>query len=150
MNSSGRTSVVIVDDNDLMRMVLRGILRSEEIYEVVGEARNGEAAVDLVKRVKPRIVCMDVEMPLMSGIDALREIKMDCPDVEVVMITGNASQDNVQESIMNGALGFIVKPFNAAKVLKTLNAVRQQLKPLKPEPPAADPASPTDEPAADQ
>lgn len=117
-----RTSVLIVDDNDMMRTVLRGILRSEEEYEVIGEARDGEAALELIKRLQPRIVCMDVMMPNMNGLDALREIKMTYPATAVVMVTGNASVDNVQEAITNGAVGFIVKPFNAAKVLKTLTA----------------------------
>ncbi|MGE5386560.1 MAG: response regulator transcription factor [Betaproteobacteria bacterium] len=122
MNQRQRISVLIVDDNDMMRTVLRGILRAEEEYEVVGEARDGEAALDLIKRLQPRIVCMDVMMPKMNGLDALREIKMTYPETAVVMVTGNASADNVQEAIMNGAVGFIVKPFNAAKVLKTLIA----------------------------
>lgn len=122
-------SVVIVDDNDIMRSLLRGLLRAEKEYEVVGEARNGEAAVELVKRLQPQIVCMDVMMPVMTGIDALREIHAEFPEIAVVMITGNASAENVQESIENGAAGFIVKPFNAAKVIKTLAAVRAQFKP---------------------
>lgn len=122
-------SVAIVDDNDIMRSLLRGLLRAEKEYEVVGEARNGEAAVELVKRLQPQIVCMDVMMPVMTGIDALREIHAEFPEIAVVMITGNASAENVQESIENGAAGFIVKPFNAAKVIKTLAAVRTQLRP---------------------
>lgn len=120
--------ILIVDDNDIMRSLLRGMLRAEREYEVVGEARNGEMAVDLVKKLQPRIVCMDVMMPVMSGIDALREIRREFPDVAVVIITGNASAENVQESIQNGAAGFIVKPFNAAKVLKTMATIRSNLK----------------------
>ncbi len=122
MNQRQRISVLIVDDNDMMRTVLRGILRAEEEYEVVGEARDGEAALELIKRLQPRIVCMDVMMPKMNGLDALREIKMTYPETAVVMVTGNASADNVQEAIISGAVGFIVKPFNAAKVLKALTA----------------------------
>lgn len=132
------TSVVIVDDNDIMRSLLRGMLRAEKEFEVIGEARNGETAVELVKRLKPQIVCMDVMMPIMTGIDALREIHMEFPDIAVVMITGNASAENVQESIENGAAAFIVKPFNAAKVIKTLTAVRNNLKP-----PAQKPSTPS-------
>lgn len=125
-----RVSVLIVDDNDIMRSLLRGLLRAEKEYEVIGEARNGEAAVDMVSKLQPRIVCMDVMMPVKNGIDALREIRITHPEIAVVMITGNASAENVQESIQNGAAGFIVKPFNAAKVLKTLEMVRANLKPI--------------------
>jgi len=127
MNRQGKISVLIVDDNDVMRTMLRGILRSEDEYDVVGEARDGEAAVAMVERLKPEIVCLDVMMPKMTGLDALREIKAANPAVTVVMISGNASPENVQESLQFGAVGFIVKPFNAAKVLKTLSGVQSRL-----------------------
>lgn len=118
-----RTSILIVDDNDLMRTLLRGILRGEE-YEVAGEARNGRGAVEMVERLKPDIVCLDVMMPEMDGLEALQAIKAAQPKVEVVMISGNASTDNVKEALEQGAAGFIVKPFNAARVLDTLDRVR--------------------------
>lgn len=123
-------SILIADDNDMMRGLLRGILRSDDKYEVVGEASNGQAAVDMVERLQPNIACLDVMMPEMSGLDALREIKQRFPHVAVVMVTGNASPENVQESLQNGAVGFIVKPFNAAGILKTIEKVRLQLKPM--------------------
>jgi len=111
--------VLIVDDNDLMRTLLRGILRGEE-FEVVGEARNGLQAVEAVQRHAPDIVCLDVMMPEMDGLEALQVIKEAKPETVVVMITGSPSKENVQESIQGGAAGFIIKPFNAAKVLDTL------------------------------
>lgn len=114
-----RSKVIIVDDNDIMRTLLRGMLRGEE-YDVVGEGRNGIQAVDLAERLKPDIVCLDVLMPEKSGLEALCEIKAANPDIEVVMITGNADADTVQQSIENGAGGFIIKPFNAARILDTL------------------------------
>lgn len=118
--SRRRPTVLIVDDNDIMRSILRGILRSNE-YNVLGEARNGVAAVDMAERLKPDIICLDVLMPEKSGLEALIEIKAARSEVHVVMVTGNADPDTVQESIMNGAAGFIVKPFNAARVLDTLD-----------------------------
>ena len=123
--SKKRPSVLIVDDNDIMRSVLRGILRSHE-YNVVGEARNDNAAVDMAERLKPDIICLDVLMPEKNGLEALIEIKAARPEVHIVMVTGNADPDTVQESIMNGAAGFIVKPFNAARVLDTLDRVSGQ------------------------
>lgn len=120
-----RTSVLIVDDNDIMRSILRGILRSHE-YNVVGEARNGNAAVEMAERLKPDIICLDVLMPEKNGLEALIEIKAARPEVHIVMVTGNADPDTVQESIMNGAAGFIVKPFNAARVLDTLDRISGQ------------------------
>jgi len=121
-----RISIVLVDDNDMMRAILRGMLRGEE-YEVIGEARNGVAAVDITDRLKPDIVCLDVVMPEKDGLTALREIKAARPETEVVMITSNADPETVQESIQNGASGFIIKPFNAARVLDTLKKVTNHL-----------------------
>jgi two-component system, chemotaxis family, chemotaxis protein CheY len=124
--SRRQPTILIVDDNDLMRTLLRGMLRDEE-YQVVGEARNGLQAVDAVQRLNPDIVCLDVMMPEMDGLEALQAIKQARPETIVVMITGNPSVDNVQESIQGGAAGFIVKPFNAAKVLDTLRKVAASL-----------------------
>lgn len=114
-----RSSILIVDDNDMMRSILRGILRHEE-YDVIGEARNGAQAIELAERSKPDIICMDVMMPEKNGIEALCEIKAARPEVDIIMITSNADPETVQDSIQNGASGYIVKPFNAAKVLDTL------------------------------
>jgi two-component system chemotaxis response regulator CheY len=115
-------SILIVDDNDIMRAILRGIVRGDK-YEVIGEARNGNVAVEMAERLKPDIVCLDVAMPEKSGLEALSEIKAARPETEVVMITANAEPDTVQESIINGAAGFIIKPFNAARVLDALEKV---------------------------
>lgn len=125
-----RASVIIVDDNDIMRTMLRSILRSHS-YDVVGEARNGVVAVDLATRLKPDIVCLDVVMPEKNGLEALGEIKAARPETSIVMITGNADPDTVQEAIINGAAGFIVKPFNTARVLDTLDGISAKL-PRKP------------------
>lgn len=125
-----RISVVIADDNDMMRSILRGMLRGEE-YDVIGEASNGVAAVDLVARLKPDVVCMDVVMPEKNGIEALCEIKASQPTVEVIMVTSNSDPETVQESIQNGACGFIIKPFNSARVLDTLEKIGARLRQRK-------------------
>lgn len=129
--ASRKLSIVIADDNDMMRSILRAMLRGEE-YDVIGEARNGMAAVEIVCRLKPDIVCMDVMMPEKNGIEALREIKAELPEIEVVMVTSNSDPETVQDSIQNGASGFIIKPFNAAKVLDTLAKVSSRVLQRKP------------------
>ncbi len=121
-----RISIVIADDNDMMRSILRGMLRGEE-YDVIGEARNGLAAVEMAERLKPDIICMDVMMPEKNGIEALVEIKRANPEIEIIMVTGNSDPETVQESIQNGACGFIIKPFNAARVLDTLAKVSARI-----------------------
>ncbi len=112
--------ILIVDDNDLMRSLLRGILRSEDC-EIVGEARNGVLALAFLERTEVDVVFLDLMMPEMDGLETLLNIKASYPEIKVIMVTGNPSKDNVEESIRNGANGFIVKPFNSAKVIDTLN-----------------------------
>jgi len=119
--------VLIVDDNDMMRSLLRGLLRSEH-YQVVGEARNGALALNFIEKIKPDIVFLDVMMPEMGGLEALQLMKSRYPEIVVVMITGNPSVENVQESIQHGASAFVVKPFNSAKVLDALNRAWQTAK----------------------
>ena len=125
-----RISIVIADDNDMMRSILRGMLRGEE-YDVIGEARNGLAAVEMAERLKPDIIYMDVMMPEKNGIEALVEIKRANPEIEIIMVTGNSDPETVQESIQNGACGFIIKPFNAARVLDTLAKVGVRIRQRK-------------------
>ena len=121
-----RLNVLIVDDNDMMRSLLRGILRNGG-HNVIGEAGNAPTAIEMANRLKPDIVCLDIVMPgEMDGLEALVEIKKDRTQTQVVMITGNADQDTVQEAINNGASGFIVKPFNAARVLDTLEIIMRR------------------------
>ncbi len=124
--------VLIVDDNDLMRTLLRSILRSES-FEIIGEAKNGAIALDFISRIKPDIVFMDVIMPHMDGLEALQNIKERYPDIVVIMITGNPSKENVEESIRGGANGFIIKPFNSARVLDTASRAWQARKPPLPQ-----------------
>jgi len=124
MNSSLPPRVVIVDDNDLMRTLLRGILRDNE-YQVVGEAKNGIGALELAERLRPDIICMDVIMPEMGGLEALQAIKAMHPEIIVVMLTGSPTVKNVRESIQGGASGLIIKPFNPGKVLDTVSRAWQ-------------------------
>lgn len=119
-------TVLIVDDNEIMRSLLRAILRSEP-YEVVGEARDGASALEAVERLTPDIMLLDVVMPEIDGIEVLRTTRRDYPDTAVIMVTGNASAENVQEALKAGAAGFVVKPFNAAKVVDALTRVRRTL-----------------------
>jgi two-component system, chemotaxis family, chemotaxis protein CheY len=113
--------VLVVDDDKLMREVLKAILRSEK-FAISGEAWNGEAALSHVERYKPDIVCLDINMEGMSGIDALKAIRDTYPEIKVVMISGDASAATVRDAVSLGALGYIIKPFNAARVAATLRA----------------------------
>ena len=139
--------ILIVDDNDVMRALLRGILRNED-YQVVGEARNGMQALEMAERLTPDVVCLDVIMPELDGLEALKTLKRDYPAMGVVMITGNASMENVQEALELGADGFVVKPFNAARVLEALARVSSSKRGTSPAAPsAAEPAATSPSPS---
>ncbi len=110
---------VIVEDNEIIRIALRAVLRQGG-FEVVGEARDGEAGMALIERLKPDLVCLDVVMPKLGGLDALAKIRAEFPEVRVLMVTGQTDRESVQHMIRQGAHGIVVKPFNAARVIETV------------------------------
>lgn len=115
--------VLVVDDAMFMRAMIRDILVNSGAYEVVGEAANGQEAVDQYKSLSPDLVTMDIVMPQMDGIEATREILKQSPKARVVMCSALGQEALVIESIAAGAKDFIVKPFSAEKVLKVLDSV---------------------------
>lgn len=112
----GKPSVLVVDDDGMMREMLKLVLQSEN-YPVVGEASNGKNAIALCARLKPDLVLLDINMPVMDGLQALEEIRKASPATIVMMVSGEATMDRVSEAIKKGAAGFVVKPLNAASVL---------------------------------
>jgi two-component system chemotaxis response regulator CheY len=113
------TKVLIVDDAAFMRMMLRDIL-AKNGFEVVGEADNGKAAVQMYGELKPDVVTMDITMPEMDGIAAVKEIKSADPSAKIVMVSAMGQQAMVIEAIRSGAADFIVKPFQPDRVLEAL------------------------------
>lgn len=112
-------AILIVDDNELTRAVLRTILRQDG-YRVVGEAKDGEAALQMIEQLQPDVVCLDVMMPKMDGLSTLDKIKEANPEIVVLMITASSDRETVEKAISAGAAGYVVKPFNAARVLATI------------------------------
>jgi len=115
-------TVLLVDDAAIMRMMLKQIL-TENGYEVVGEAENGLKAVEKYKELKPRLVIMDITMPEMNGIQATKSIREIDSNALVVMCSAMGQQSMVIESIQSGARDFIVKPFQADRVLEAVQKV---------------------------
>lgn len=112
-------TVLIVDDVAFVRRTLADILR-EAHYQVVGEAADGAEAVNLYMKLNPDIVTMDIVMPQMSGIDATRKIIKHNKDAKVVIISAMGQENLVMEAINVGAKDYILKPFSAAEVIKTI------------------------------
>jgi two-component system chemotaxis response regulator CheY len=114
--------VLIADDAAFMRMMIKDILLSNG-YEIAGEANNGLKAVELYKKEKPDIVMMDITMPEMDGITAVKEIRKLDPSAKVVMCSALGQQSMVMEAIQSGAKDFIVKPFQPDRVIEALKKV---------------------------
>lgn len=114
--------ILIVDDAAFMRMMLKNIL-TQNGYEVAGEASNGLEAVTLYKELKPDLVTMDITMPEMDGITAVKEIKKIDPEAKIIMCSAMGQQAMVIESIQAGAKDFVVKPFQPDRVLEAVKKV---------------------------
>jgi len=105
-----------------MRMMIKNIV-SKNGYEVVGEAENGQIAVDLYRQHKPDLVTMDITMPEMNGIDGVKEIRKIDPNANVIMCSAMGQQAMVMEAIQAGAKDFIVKPFQQDRILQAIERV---------------------------
>jgi two-component system, chemotaxis family, chemotaxis protein CheY len=116
--------VLIVDDAVVMRMMIKGIL-SKNGYDVVGEAQNGAEAVEKYDALAPDLVTMDMVMPEMDGITAVKQIVASHPDARIIMCTSMGQQALVVEAIQAGAKSFITKPFQPPKILETIQKVLQ-------------------------
>ena len=115
------SKVLVVDDDNLMRELLKAILR-EEGFSVVGEAKDGPGALNQLAKLSPDVVCLDVNMPGMSGLEVLKAIQSAAPDTKVIMVTGDASMTTVREAVGYGAAGYIIKPFKAGRVGPAIRA----------------------------
>ena len=111
--------VLIADDAAFMRMMIKNIL-TEAGYEVVGEAENGQVAVAKYEELRPDLTTMDITMPEMDGVSALRKIREGDPAARIVMCSAMGQQAMVIESIQAGAKDFIVKPFERDRVLEAV------------------------------
>ncbi|SMC65859.1 response regulator [Sporomusa malonica] len=111
--------VLVVDDAAFMRMMIKDIL-SKNGYDVVGEAENGLKAVEKYQELKPDLTTMDITMPEMDGITAVKEIKKIDAAAKVIMCSAMGQQAMVIEAIQSGARDFIVKPFQPDRVLEAV------------------------------
>jgi len=112
-------TVLIVDDSSMMRRILRNIL-TKNGFDVVGEASNGEDAVDKYKELRPDAVTMDFIMDKMNGLDALRNIISINPNAYVIMVSSMGQEVIVRDAIVLGAKNFLLKPFNEQQVVEAI------------------------------
>jgi two-component system, NarL family, response regulator LiaR len=113
---------LITDDHKVVRRGLRGFLELDPGLEVVGEASNGEEAVEMAQRLEPDVVLMDLLMPVMDGIEATREIRLRLPEVEVVALTSVLEDASVMGAIKAGAIGYLLKTTEADELCEAIRA----------------------------
>ena len=116
--------VIIIDDSIAVARQLEKIINNSDDFNVVAQGRNGAEAIKLYLQEKPDIICMDMNMPIMDGLSALRKLRQVSPEVNVVMITSlGGVGDKYTEAIKLGARDVISKPFDAETVIKTLQKI---------------------------
>ncbi len=119
--------VLIIDDNETMRDLLRLTLRTDG-YEVVGAAADGASGLEMVAKLKPHLVCLDIDMPKINGINVLKVIKSKLPETAVLIISGKGESDVVKQALTEGADGFVLKPFKIGPLLEKVDALTAKLR----------------------
>jgi DNA-binding NarL/FixJ family response regulator len=104
-----RITVLLADDNGVVRREFKKILKLEDDLEVVGEAKNGNEAVAMVKKLRPAIVLMDVTMPLLNGLQATCQILKTVPATKVLMLSAHSDEAYIVEAVNSGAMGYLIK-----------------------------------------
>lgn len=117
--------LLIVDDAAFMRMTIKKMVTAHG-HTVVGEAENGVEAVKKYMEVKPDVVLLDITMPEMDGVSALKRIKEQAPDAKVVICSAMGQQAMVAQAIQNGAKDFVVKPFEESRLIAAIDRVTKK------------------------
>ena len=125
--------VLLVDDHPVVRSGLRAFLSVFDEFEFVGEAGNGLEALALCPQVKPDVVLMDLLMPEMNGAEATREIRRQCPHIQVVVLTSFREETLVEEALKAGAIGYLLKDVTADELAEAIHAAVKGKPTLAPE-----------------
>jgi DNA-binding NarL/FixJ family response regulator len=120
-----RITVLLADDNRIVRREFRRILELENDLEVVGEAKNGRQAVAMVKKLHPALVLMDIAMPLLNGLEATCQILKAVPATKVLMLSAHGDDAYVEEATNSGAMGYLIKQTSADSVCPAIREVQK-------------------------
>ncbi|MFM5981869.1 MAG: response regulator [Sphaerospermopsis kisseleviana] len=116
-------TVLLVDDQGLIRQGLKALLELEPDLEIVGEAENGEIAINLVEKLQPNVVLMDIRMPIMDGVAATKEIQKQFPTTKVLVLTTFDDDQYVKAALQNGAMGYLLKDTPSEELAVAIRAV---------------------------
>jgi two-component system, NarL family, response regulator LiaR len=135
-HSAGRREpvrIVIADDHPLFRVALRQMLDRHSELEVVGEAKDGEDAIELCRRLEPDLVLMDIRMPRMDGLESTRRIKRQFPKTIILVLTGMVEPDYLSEALKAGVSGYVLKYASAQEISDAVRRVVEGESPLNQE-----------------
>ncbi|MEL6166753.1 MAG: response regulator transcription factor, partial [Cyanobacteria bacterium J06628_3] len=118
-------SLLLVDDQDIFRQGLAALLSVESDLEVVGEARNGQEAIELAKTLQPDVILMDVRMPVCDGVQATREIHQYYPWIRILVLTTFDDDEYILQSLQVGALGYLLKRTPSQDIAAAIRSVAQ-------------------------
>jgi DNA-binding NarL/FixJ family response regulator len=120
-----KIKIFLADDHTILRAGIRALLENEPDMIVVGEAEDGRSAVKLACQLFPDIVLMDIAMPLLSGLEATRQIRHDCPPVKVLILSMHDNEEYIRQALANGAMGFVLKDAAAHELLDAIRAIHR-------------------------
>lgn len=115
--------ILIVDDHDLIREGLKRIISYEEDFHIIGEADNGEKAIEMIKLYKPDVLLLDINMPLMNGIGVLKWIREEAIVIKIIMLTIENQRQTIHEAINNGIDGYVLKESAGAEIIDAIRTV---------------------------
>lgn len=124
MSAIARTTILSADDHPLIRSGLEAVLSKEPDMQVVGEAANGEEAIELFRRLRPDIVLMDLRMPVMDGLAATKGIISEFPDAKIIALTTFEGDEDIHRALSAGARGYLLKDMMRSELLTVIRTVR--------------------------
>lgn len=122
-HSKSKAKIIVIDDHQLFREGIKRILELEDQFEVLAEGKDGAEALSLVKQYKPDIVLMDVNMPIVNGMEATRKVTEKFPETKVIILSVDDNEDCVTQAIQSGAVGYLLKDLDADKLIETVKVV---------------------------
>ncbi|MDX2137528.1 MAG: response regulator transcription factor [Chloroflexota bacterium] len=125
--------IVLADDHDMVRKGLRALLEQYQDLEIVGEAKDGQAVVDVCRRFQPDVLLLDMLMPRQNGIDALPALRQHCPDMNILALTSFDDADTVQQAIKGGAIGYLMKNVSGNELATAIRKAQMGQSTLSPE-----------------
>jgi two-component system response regulator NreC len=115
--------ILLADDHTLVRSGIRSLLEDEPGLSVIGEAEDGRKAVGMACQLKPDVVIMDIAMPLLNGLEATRQIKIQCPEVKVLIVSMHDNEEYIRQVLEAGAMGYILKDAAARELISAIQSV---------------------------